>query len=183
MIRLKHLVRIGSVLMVSITALILLGGAASAALPPDGGAVHNLELTAQDDGGTGTRVLTARLTSGDEPLGNRPIEFYVTADFLGERPVKLSSVTSDENGYATFTYDPRWQGTHVITARSSQHPEAEATLTIEFTGTITPHESKPIGLETIRNVAPKMLPLIVLAVWGLLAFVIFRTVRGMARAH
>lgn len=167
----------------ALMSLVALGSWASAAAPSDA-PTHKIAMTLLEGKITGTKVISARLTNGDQPLGNQPVDFFVTADFFGERQVKLDTVTTDATGTATITYQPRWDGIHIITARchgDGNQPPVEVSQTIRFSGSAPAYVPKEVGLEPVRRWSPAALVIVVVAVWALLLFVAFRTLRGIAR--
>ncbi len=131
-------------------------------------------------------LITALLTGADgEPLEGYRIEFLVDVDFPGAERLVIGSKTTDATGKATIRYQPSWDGTHSLSARSQRsgtHPSATAEISIEVSGAARTYAEAPRGLEPLRKRLPLAIGGLVLAVWATLAFVALRTVLGIAGA-
>ncbi len=131
-------------------------------------------------------LITALLTGADgEPLEGYRIEFLVDVDFPGAERLVIGSKTTDATGKATIQYQPSWDGTHSLSARSQRsrtHPSATAEMSIEVSGAARTYVEAPRGLAPLRNRLPLAMGGVVLAVWATLAFVALRTVLGIAGA-
>ncbi len=134
----------------------------------------------------GSLLVTALLTGADgEPLEGYRIEFLVDVDFPGGDPLVIGSRSTDAIGKSTIRYQPSWDGTHRLSARSQgtrAHPSATAERSIEVSGAARAYVEAPRGLELLRNRLPLVMGSVVLAIWATLAFVALRTVLGIAAA-
>lgn len=174
------------ILLTLLVGMVLFGGLVNAVVSPDTAESHKIVLTMIDGNTAKTKIVSARLTSGDHPMGNQPIDFYVAADFFGKQQVKLGTVMTDAAGTATIIYEPRWEGEHTFTARchgdGDQSP-VETSQVVQFSGQITPYTPPEVGLWPVRFWSPVVLVGIVITIWALLIIVTFRTVRGIARVR
>lgn len=177
----KSILIIGLVILTVLIISILMAGVANAAAPPETQTTHRVSLLLRDSNKPDTKLITARLYDGDQPLGNMPVDFYVSADFFGSRPAKLDTVITNATGSASLIYEPRWNGVHTITVRCDEYPSVQATQSFNFTATVPQYVPQPVGLEPVRRVAPLTVPIVVLAVWALLLFITLRTIRGISR--
>jgi hypothetical protein len=182
----KRLLLISTLLSV---LMVLLGaGAVLAADPPGTSGVPDVMLTLQElpqEKSAGAITIRARL-SGDQPLGNQPVDFFVAADYFGEQEVYLGTVITDATGTAVLNYQPKWQGTHVVTARFQDDGDSsavETTLTFQVSEPAGAYEAEPLGLMPVRNWTPVVVGFGVALVWALLLFVAFRTLRGISQAR
>ncbi len=134
----------------------------------------------------GQVTLSATLTTnGNKPLSNQPIDFYESVQLLGARESYLGTAQTDSTGTATLGYEPASTGTRMIRASFAG---AEGYASSQATGPIAIAETRPLFVEEPRpfgvvgQVLPYALGAVVLAVWGLLAFVLLRTASGIAGA-
>ena len=198
MINRSSVLTIAGALALGITALIG-SQAALADGPAEIAAGQKTVLSFQEPltDGTGLLSLSARLRNGDRPLGNQHVDFFVGTDFFdqsvtaltqlepGEQQVYLGSGVTDATGTATISYQPRWSGTHAITAvfpGKGEYSATEAKLTLDVSGAPA-YAPEPPGLEPLRQWAPVVIGLGVLGVWAGLLFVGIRTVRGISHAR
>jgi hypothetical protein len=170
------------------SAVLPIAGTVLAAEPPGTSEAPGVELTIQElqqkQSAEGITI-RARLSS-EKPLGNQPVDFFVEADFFIEEEVYLDTVITDATGTAVLTYEPKWQGTHVVTARfpgDPDNPAVETTLTFEVADPVREYEAEQIGLAPVRNWTPVVVGLGVVAVWGLLLFTAFRTLKGISQGR
>lgn len=135
----------------------------------------------------GNRIsIAVRLaTSGGEPVTRQPVEFFVTPDFIGERPVFIVAALTNKDGIASITYEPTWDGEHRMTARyagSHTYQPAEAASVLQLTGVPPIEIPTEEHLNLLRQWAAPGAIAVVLTVWLLLAGVAFRVGWGIIRA-
>lgn len=135
-----------------------------------------------------TYVITALLLDAEGvPLEGQRIDFRVAVDFPGDDDsLALGSKSTDATGRAAITYRPTWDGAHTMTARSSrtvEYQSAAAEAWFQVAGAAVPYVEEPHGLGAVRRSLPIVVGLALAAVWMTLAFVVLRTVLGIARAR
>jgi len=176
-----------SALFTALAIMFLLGGlTAFAASPPHTSKIALTLHELRKDNSTGIVSISARLTDAGRPLGTQPVDFFVTTDFFDEWQVNLGTVITDATGTANIAYQPKWEGTHIITARyqsNGEHSPLEATLSLQVSQAVLTYVPEPVGLESVRQWTPIGVGLFVFAIWTLLLFVTFRTMRGIAHAR
>lgn len=132
----------------------------------------------------GGRISVAvRLASANgEPVARQPVEFFVTPDFLGERPVFIRAALTNSDGIASVSYEPTWDGEHRITARyagDDTYQPAEATSVLQLTGVPSIEIPTDEHLSPLRRWAAPGTIAVVLTVWLILAAVILRVGWGI----
>ena len=138
------------------------------------------QAVARGDGGISVSV---RLASADgEPVARQPVEFFVTPDFLGERPVFIRAAVTNKDGVSSIIYEPTWEGEHRITAHyagDDTHEPIEATSVLQLSG--LPLTDLPVEdhLSPLRRWATPGAIAVVLVVWLILATVVFRVGWGI----
>ncbi len=183
----RVLATLGAATLVALIVVALFGAATASADEGASVAATTLSLQKPREGsGTDAISIPARLTDAEgNPLGNQPVDFFVSADFFGERPAKLGTVVTDATGTATLVYEPTWAGAHEITASfdgDATHAAAEATSTIDVSGPFPQYVPESMRLEALQRWAPAGAILLAVTVWALLAFVAIRTMSGITRA-
>ncbi len=175
----------GLALAVAVAYLVSTGGAL--ADEPPGAAPVTMIFEQPEARGEGDGLsISVRIASAEgEPIARQPVEFFVTPDFLGERPVSIRTALTNADGVATVPYTPTWEGEHRITARyggDETHRPAEVTSALELTG--VPSTDIPVEehLSTLRQWAPPGAITAVLAIWLTLAMVVTRVGWGVWRA-
>lgn len=177
---------------IALAAAVLLALLAAAARPPgalaEGPADASLLMQpAAPAGKPNTYVIAAVLTDAQgAPLERQQIEFEMAVDFPGdEDTLTLGSKSTDATGRAAITFRPTWDGTHTITARSRPTAglrSATAEMSFEVSGAAVPYVEDARGLEAVRERLPVAVGLMLATLWATLAFVLLRTVLGIARA-
>ncbi len=85
-----------------------------------------------------TVSLPVRLTANDgQPIARARVEFFVSPDFFGERPVSLQTAITNADGLASLRYVPTWDGAHRITALfagNSDYKPGETTIVMTVSG-------------------------------------------------
>lgn len=175
----------GLALAVAVVHLVSAGGAL-ADEPPGTTTVTMAFEQPQATAEGGELSLSVRLVTSDgEPITRQPVEFFVTPDFLGERPVSIQTAITNADGVATVRYAPTWEGEHPITARfagDESYQPAEATSTLQLTGVPSPEIPVEEHLTALRRWATPGAVVVVLTLWLVLAAVPVRVGWGVWRA-
>jgi hypothetical protein len=135
-----------------------------------------------DGNGLSLSVRLARADGG--AVARQPVEFFVTPDFIGERPVAIKTALTNADGMATVTYTPTWEGEHRITARyngDGTFQPAEVTSALQLTGLSLAEIPADEHLNPLRQLATPGAVSVVLAVWLTLAAVFVRVGWGVWR--
>ncbi len=129
--------------------------------------------------------LLVRLTADDgQPLARARVEFSVTPDFFGERPVALQTVLTDANGLASLSYVPTWEGVHRVTAifaGDSDYRPGEATTVMTVSGVASPHLPDADSLAILQLWAAPAVTVGAIIVWLLIRGVLVRVGWGVWR--
>jgi len=178
-------------LLVVLAAIALAAGLPGRALadgPTEAAAPTTIQAqgTAEQVPGERTVILSARLLGdGGQPLRDRPVVFYILTNTLGERLMLVGEARTDASGLAVLSYEPSWSGERAVVASFAGDERAAATLTsfpLSVQGVPTEHENAQFGLEPIRRWLPFAVGIAVLGVWGVLGFIMARTVFGLPNA-
>ncbi len=138
------------------------------------------QAVARGDGGISVSVRLA--SANGEPVARQPVEFFVTPDFLGERPVFIRAALTNTDGIASVNYEPTWNGEHRITALyagDDTHLPVEATSVLQLTGVPPAQLLADEHLNPLRRWATPGAIVVVLSVWSMLAFVAYRVGWGI----
>lgn len=169
----------------SVAALVL--SVAGSALADEAAAPSPVRLAFEEpqavEGGVSVSVLLT--TAAGEPISRQQVDFFVTPDFFGERPMLLRTAITDTKGKATITYVPTWDGGHRLTAdfagnEANQAAEATAMMTVSGLPAVVLVE--PGALDALRRWAAPGAVAVAMGVWLLLAWVLFRVGWGISRA-
>lgn len=129
-------------------------------------------------------VISVKLTTSDSrPVNDAPVRFYRKVEFFGPREMLIGSGATDGQGRASLAYLPARTGTHEIVVRFPGRDHlAQAVGQTAFEATIAapPYRQEPAPLASFTAGVPYVVGVIVLAVWGLIAFALFGTARGIA---
>lgn len=131
--------------------------------------------------------IAARLTDADgTPLGNSRVEFWLGADFLGDRYVFIGEAQTDASGVARVQLEPHKE---MYEARATfdgdeEHAATEATAQLRFRTqrVVTFAEGDPTQLGGLRVVMPRVMGVVVGVLWVMLLGLWFVTVRMIRRA-
>src|SRR3990172_1423804 len=136
--------------------------------------------TAEQVPGERTVILSARLLGDSgQPLRDRPVVFYILTNTLGERLMLVGEARTDASGLAVLSYEPSWSGERTVVVSFAGDQQAAPTLAsfpLSVQGVPTEHENAQFGLEPVRRWLPFAVGIAVLGVWGVLGFVMVRTV-------
>jgi len=129
-------------------------------------------------------VIETRILSPDgKPVNEAVVRFYELVDFFGPREELIGSARSDGQGNAAITYLPASLGQSEIVVRFAGQGSllpSVGTATFEATVAAPPYRSDQPGLLSFTRLVLYAAGAILLAVWGLIAFALFATARGIA---
>jgi hypothetical protein len=152
------------------------------AQPPDGARVE-VTTRAAAKAELGYVIESRVVTPDGRPVNDAVVRFYQLVDFFGPREELIGTARTDGQGNAALTYLPASIGSHDIAVRfagpGSLVP-SEGTPTFEATVATPPYRSDETALLGFTRLVPYAAGAIVLAVWGLIAFALFGTARGIA---
>jgi hypothetical protein len=177
----------GVALVLAALAALLVLAPASSTSADESGPSASAALTFDDpEVNEGAIAVSVRLSTPDgQPIAHQPVDFFVTPDFFGERPIPLRSARTDSQGRATITYVPSWEGAHLITARFTGDTEilsADASATLQVGGVVLAEKSSDVPLSPLRALAPTAAAAVTLIVWLVLALVVVRVGWGIFNA-
>lgn len=128
-------------------------------------------------------VLSVKLRGSDgKPLNTATVRFYETVEIFGPREMLIATATTDGQGSASVPYLPARLGTHEIIVRFPGRDHITATVakhSFEATVAAAPYRQPVPPLASFSAKVPYGVGVVVLAVWGLIAFALFGTVRGV----
>lgn len=128
-------------------------------------------------------VLGIQVSAADgKALVDAPVRFYDIVDLFGAREMYLGTAQTDGSGAASLEYLPATAGAHQIVARVAGRDavkagEARTTFDATVTAPARSFEQRPFASFSDR--VPYAAGLLVLAVWGLIAFALIATARGV----
>lgn len=122
------------------------------------------------------------VTPDGKPLADASVKFFELVDLFGQREMTLGAGTTDGRGAASYAYLPAHTGVHRIVVRSASQGRVtagEGRMTFDASvATEQPRvEQSPFAVFSDR--LPYAAGLLVLAVWGLIAFALIGTARGV----
>ena len=130
-------------------------------------------------------VISVKLRGSDgRPLNSALVRFYESVEMFGAREMFIASAVSDGQGNASIPYLPARLGQHELIVRfpGRDHIAASVTKhTFEATVAAAPYRSVTPPLAAFSANVPYGVGVVVLAVWALIAFALFGTVRGVLR--
>lgn len=155
---------------------------AAIAPPPDGSrVVVTTRAAAKTELGY---VIETRVVSPDgRPVNDAIVRFYDLVDFFGPREELIGTARTDGQGNASLSYLPASTGSHDIAVRFAGQGSlvpSVGTATLEATVATPPYRSDEPALLAFTRLVPYAAGAIVLSVWGLIAFALFGTARGIA---
>lgn len=130
----------------------------------------------------GYAVVTTVVAPDGKPLADASVKFFELVDLFGQREMLLSRGTTDGRGVASFSYLPAQTGHHVIVARSATQGRVtagEGRMTLEASVAAEQPRVGPSPFSVFSDRVPYVAGLIVLTVWGLIAFALLGTARGV----
>ena len=128
-------------------------------------------------------VLSVKLRGSDgKPLNTATVRFYETVEIFGPREMLIATAATDGQGNASVPYLPARLGQHEIIVRFPGRDHLAATVTkhtLDATVAAAPHRQAVPPLAAFSANVPYGVGVVVLSVWGLIAFALFGTVRGV----
>lgn len=128
-------------------------------------------------------ALEATVVAPDgKALANTPVAFYELVELFGTREMHLGDATTDGRGSATLGYLPARTGSHQIVVRSPRQGAViagEGRLVFDATVSAPAPRFDPSALASFSDRVPYAVGILVLLVWGLIAFALFGTARGV----
>jgi len=135
-------------------------------------------------------VLSVHVVSPDRsPVNETAVTFYQVMDLFGQREMVIGESRTDGQGDAALLYLPAQLGPHEIVARSAgkgQVTWGETRYTLDAQVAAATYRVEPAPLAAFSAILPYGVGALVVSVWGLLAFALFATARGVlsgARDH
>ena len=129
------------------------------------------------------------LVSQSQPVVGGTVRLYDVVDLFGKKEMLIGTATTDGQGHASVSYLPATKGTHEIVARFGGMPGYAATegrSTFQADIAAEPYVVEPAPLAAFTSKVPYAVGALVVAVWGLIAFALIGTARGItsgARPH
>jgi len=154
-----------------------------AIVPPPGGARVDVATRRAVAVAQGYVVETRVVSPDGKPVNDAVVRFYELVDFFGPREELIGSARTDGQGTATLTYLPATTGQHSIVVRFAGQGSlvpSVGTATFEASLAAPPYRSDQPALLAFTRFVPYAAGAIVLAVWGLIAFALFGSARGIA---
>lgn len=128
-------------------------------------------------------VLGMQVNAPDgKPLADSPVKVFDVVDLFGPREMYLATVTTDGSGTASFEYLPATTGAHQVVVRyagAGAVKAAEGRTTFDATVTAQARSFELRPLASFSDRVPYAVGVLVLAVWGLIAFALIATARGV----
>ncbi len=132
-----------------------------------------------------TVSLLVRLTADDgQPIARARVEFFVSPDFFGDRPVSLQTAITNADGLASLKYVPTWDGAHRMTALfagNADYQPGETTIVMTVSGAVAVPAPAGETLHFLRLWAAPAVTLGAALVWFLIAGVLVRVGLGIWR--
>ncbi len=155
---------------------------AAIAPPPDGARVE-VTTRAATKAELGYIIETRVVRPDGRPVNDAVVRFYDLVDFFGPREELIGTARTDGQGNASLSYLPAATGSHDIAVRFAGQGSlvpSVGTATFEATVATPPYRSDEPALLAFTRLVPYAAGAIVLVVWGLIAFALFGTARGIA---
>ncbi len=131
---------------------------------------------------TGAVILTASLKDAKgAAVPKADVAFFVEADFAGTKGLRvIGEARTDKEGTAQLAYQPTVSGEQHFVARfegMGLYGESEQAVQVAVSGDLPNYVIAPAGLDALRQRAPFVLGLVVLAVWSAYGFVVYQAYR------
>lgn len=151
-------------------------------VPPPGGSQVALAVASGAKPELGYIVSAVVTSPAGKPVSEATVRFYDVVDLFGQREELIGSATTDGQGAVAISYLPATKGTHQIVARFTGQGALVASLgttTFEAKVSAKPYVVDQPPLAGFSRAVPYAVGVLVLAVWGLIAFSLFGTARGV----
>ena len=130
-------------------------------------------------------VLSVKLRGSDgRPVNNATVRFYESVELFGAREMLIASALTDGQGNATIPYLPAKLGKHEVIVRFGGREHIGAAVarhTFDATVAAAPYRQTVPPLARFSASVPYGVGVVAVAVWALIAFAFFGTVRGVLR--
>lgn len=126
----------------------------------------------------GVRLLVTQ-TQG---VAGATVRLYEIVDLFGKKEMFIGTATTDGQGRASLNYLPAKVGPHEIVARFPGMPgysAAEGRATFQADVAAPAYVVEPAPLASFTSKVPYAVGTLVLAVWGLIAYALIGTARGI----
>ena len=128
-------------------------------------------------------ALSTRLVAPDgKPIEGATVRFYEVVELFGKREMFIEDAVTDGRGDAAIAYLPARTGSHAIVVRfpgANKVTAGEARMTLEASVAAPVRTIERRALASFSDRIPYAAGLVLLAVWALIAFVLFATARGV----
>jgi hypothetical protein len=128
-------------------------------------------------------LVSVKVTSpAGKPVSEASIRFYDVVELFGQREELVGTGTTDGQGNALISYLPATLGSHQIVARFAGQGTLVPSLgvtTLDATVAAPAYKVDQPAFAAFAKYVPYGAGFLVLAVWGLIAFSLFATARGV----
>ena len=117
-----------------------------------------------------------------QPVAGAMVHVYDVVDLFGNKEMFIGMVTTDGRGEGSLSYLPAQKGSHTIVARFVGMPGyavTEGRTTFQADVAAQPYVVEPAPLASFTSKIPYAVGALVLSVWGLIAFALIGTARGV----
>jgi len=122
------------------------------------------------------------LVTQTQPVAGAMVHLYEVVDLFGSKEMLIGMVTTDGQGQGSLNYLPAQRGSHEIVARFPGMPgyaSTEGRTTFQADIAAPPYVVEPAPLVDFTSKVPYAVGALVLAVWGLIAYALIGTARGI----
>jgi hypothetical protein len=173
------------ILLATLALVLAWAGPAAADEAPAKAAVSIALTTAvQPDGAV---MLMAKVTkAAGGVVSNQPVDFYVMTSYFGERPLFISTATTDTAGQAAVRYQPSWSGKQQFSASyegSAALAAGESSAVMDLKVNLKPYRNAPPEMAEVRRTTGLGALGLALAVWLVMLAVLLRVGLGVATAE
>lgn len=151
-------------------------------VPPAGASRLAVAVTPAAKPEQGYLVSVQVMSPTGKAVGDTTIKFYEVVDLFGQREALIGSAPTDGQGTAVISYLPATKGAHQIVARFGGQGTLGPSVgvaTLDATVAAPTYKVDQPGFANFARYVPFGAGFIVLAVWGLIAFSLFATARGV----
>ncbi|HZP97800.1 MAG TPA: hypothetical protein VFC31_15895 [Candidatus Limnocylindria bacterium] len=152
-------------------------------VPPPNGSTVKLATQAAARPEWGYLVSVQVTSPAGKPVNDAVVRFYDIVDFFGPREELIGSGVTDGQGRTAITYLPATTGAHQIVARFAGRDTLVPSFgvtTLDATVAAPAYELDEPAFELFfTRYVPYAAGIVVLAVWGLIAFSLLSTARGV----
>jgi hypothetical protein len=153
-----------------------------ALVPPPGGSRVLVTTAAASKPELGYTLAVKVTSPAGMPVNDATIRFFDVVDLFGPKEELIGTGTTDGQGEVAIVYLPATTGTHQIVARFAGRDALVPSLGVtdlEATVAAPAYKVDPSAFAAFSRYIPYGAGVLVLAVWGLIAFSLFGTARGV----